>query len=88
MAVLLCYYAFIMLLNNKYGDRMSSLIAGIGIILALWMLLVDWRYSLLAVLVVWNQFIFKEHLEGKEVKGKYLVSLISIVAWTGYLLFN
>lgn len=74
-----------MSLNNRQGDRMSTFIAVLSTIIALAMLFVDWRYSVVATLVVWNQFIFKEFLEGRDVKIKYIASIIIIIGSALYL---
>ena len=74
--------------GNKKGDSMSTLVAVIATAIAIIMLFVDWRYSVLAVLVVWNQLIFKEHVEGMDVKFKYMASVLMIVVLSLYLLLG
>jgi len=69
------------------ADRVTSLVIGISIIATLVMLFIDWRFSVITALVVWNQLVFKKGLRKEETGIQMWLSLgvILIAAW--YLFF-
>jgi len=73
--------------QSRTADRVTSLVIGISIIATLVMLFIDWRFSVITALVVWNQLIFKKGLrrEGTGIQMWLSLGIILIAAW--YLFF-
>lgn len=69
------------------ADKVSSFIIGVSIVVGLIMIFFDWRYTVLSILLVWNQLIFKSSLRGVDTKLKFTISigLIIIFIWNFFI---
>lgn len=69
--------------GNYVADRVSSFVVGLSVIAIPVMFFIDWRFSILAGLIIWNQLVFRSALRGDDTGIKFSLSLgvILIYIW-------
>lgn len=73
--------------ESYIADRVSSFIMGLSILIMPIMLFIDWRFSVIAILLIWNQFAFRSSLKGGNggMQMMYSLGAIIIFIWKFFI---